>query len=129
MSYNYEINFNDLKTKLDQSKYIYKNNVVDSQIFIFELILKDKSNNLKVIRRIKNCAQGNLLSSNDNIIYNSINKYKLTIFDVNYPKKIIIVKELLNHTIETNTYKKNNIHIEISQTHNNLMAINYNINN
>lgn len=129
MSYNYEINSNNQKKKLDQSKYIYKNSENDSQVFIFELILKDKFNNLQVIRRIKNCTQGNLLSSNDNIIYNSVNKYKLTIFDVNYPKKSIIVKELLNHTIVTNTYKKNNIYIEISKTPNNLMALNYHINN
>ena len=42
MSYNYEINYNSQKKKTDNSKYIYKNNESDSQIYIFEIILKDK---------------------------------------------------------------------------------------
>ena len=61
MNHNYEINYNILKKKNEISKYTYKNNEVDSQTYIFELILKDKFNQLNVIRCIKKCNQGNYI--------------------------------------------------------------------
>ncbi len=128
MSYNYEINYNIQKKKNDQSKYTYKNNEIDSQTYIFELILKDKFNQVHVIRRIKKCNQGNLVSSDDNIQYNIIEKYKLTVLDANYPEKPIIIKDTINHTISTNTFINNDIYLEINQNINNLMDINYHIN-
>ena len=128
MSYNYEINYNIHKKKSEQSKYTYKNNEVDSQTFIFELILKDKFSGLKVIRRIKKCNQGNLISIDDSIPYNIINKYKLTVLDINYPDKPIVVKDNLNHTLTTNTYLNNDIYLEINQTMNNMLELNYHIN-
>jgi hypothetical protein len=128
MSYNYEINYNIHKKKNEQSKYTYKNNEADSQTYIFELIFKDKFNNLKVIRRIKKCNQGNLVSVDDNILYNMIEKYKLTVLDVNYPDKPIVVKELVDHTLTTNTYLTNDIYLEINQTSTNLLEFNYHIN-
>ena len=127
MSYNYEINNNISKKKTEQSKYTYKNNEIDSQTYIFELILTDKFNNIKVIRRIKKCNQGNLVSSDDNILYNTIKKYKLTILNSNYPNKPIILKEFINYSLTTNTYMTNNIYIEISQTSTNLLEFNYHI--
>lgn len=128
MSYNYEINYNIQKKKNEQSKYTYKNNEVDSQTYIFELILKDKFNNLKVIRRIKKCNQGNLVSTDDNISYNMIEKYKLTVLDVNYPDRPIVIKESVDQTLTTNTYLTNDIYLEINQTSNNLLEFNYHIN-
>lgn len=127
MSYNYEINNNIPKKKIEQSKYTYKNNEVDSQTYIFELILKDKFNNIKIIRRIKKCNQGNLVSSDDNILYNTIEKYKLTILNSNYPDKPIILKESIDYTLTTNTYITNNIYLEITQNSNNLLVFNYHI--
>ncbi len=128
MSYNYEINYNIQKKKSDQSKYTYKNNEIDSQTYIFELILKDKFNQVHVIRRIKKCNQGNLVSSDDNIQYNMIEKYKLTVLDANYPENPIIIKDTIDHAISTNTFINNEIYLEINQNTNNLMDINYHIN-
>ncbi len=128
MSYNYEINYNIQKKKSDQSKYTYKNNAIDSQTYIFELILKDKFNQVHVIRRIKKCNQGNLVSSDDNIQYNMIEKYKLTVLDANYPENPIIIKDTIDHAISTNTFINNEIYLEINQNTNNLMDINYHIN-
>jgi hypothetical protein len=128
MNYNYEINYNIQKKKSEQSKYTYKNNEVDSQTYIFELILKDKFNQLKVIRRIKKCNQGNLVSDEDAINYNMIEKYKLTVIDVNYPEKTIIVKELFNNSLSTNTFLNNEIYLEINQISNNYLDFNYHIN-
>ncbi len=128
MSYNYEINYNIQKKKSEQSKYTYKNNEVDSQTYIFELILKDKFNQLKVIRRIKKCNQGNLVSDEDAINYNIIEKYKLTVIDINYPDKPIIIKELFNNSLTTNTFLNNEIYLEINQISNNYLDFNYHIN-
>jgi hypothetical protein len=128
MSYNYEINYNIQKRKNEFSKYTYKNNEVDSQTYIFELILKDKLNQLKVIRRIKKGNQGNLVSNEDNINYDIIEKYKLTVIDVNYPEKTIIVKEVINHSLTTNTFISNEIYLEINQVADNYLDFNYHIN-
>ncbi len=128
MSYNYEINYNIQKRKNESSKYTYKNNEVDSQTYIFELVLKDKFNQLKVIRRIKKCNQGNLVSAEDNINYGMIEKYKLTVLDVNYPENPIVVREAINHSLSTNTYINNEIYLEINQGTNNCLDFNYHIN-
>lgn len=128
MNYNYEINYNIQKKKSEQSKYTYKNNEVDSQTYIFELILKDKFNQVKIIRRIKKCNQGNLVSNEDAINYNIIEKYKLTVIDVNYPEKPIIIKETLNNSLTTNTFLNNEIYLEINQISNNYLDFNYHIN-
>lgn len=128
MNNNYEINYNLNKKKSEQSKYTYKNNEIDSQTYIFELIFKDKFNNVKIIRRIKKCNQGNLVSSDDNISYNMIEKYKLTVLDVNNPDKPIIVKENVNHSLTTNSYLNNDIYLEINQSVNNMLEFNYHIN-
>ena len=105
MSYNYEINYNVQKKKSDNSKYIYRNNEIDSQTYIFELALKDKFNTIRVIRRIKKCNQGNLISSEDNII-----------------------KESIDHSLTTNTFLNKEIYLEISQNLEKQMDFNYHIN-
>jgi hypothetical protein len=128
MNYNYEINYNIRKKKQDPSKYTYKNNEIDSQTFIFELVLKDKFNQHSVFRRIKKCNQGNLISPDDNISYKMIEKYKLTVLDANDPVKPIIVKDNIDHTLSTNTFLNNDIYLEITQSVNNLMDLNYHIN-
>jgi hypothetical protein len=127
MSYNYEINNNIHKKNNEISKYIYKNNEDDSQTYVFELIFKDKFKNIKVIRRIKKSNRGNLVSNDDNISYNIIEKYKLTVLDINYPEKPIIVKEYINCSLSTNSYLTNNIYLEVNQTYNNMLEFNYHI--
>lgn len=128
MSYNYEIHYNSLKKKSDNSKYTYKNNEIDSQTYIFELVLKDKFDNVHVIRRIKKCNQGNLISTDDNIQYNIIDKYKLTVINANNPEDTFIIKELIDHTMSTNTFLNNEIYLEITQNTDKFMDFNYHIN-
>jgi hypothetical protein len=128
MSYNYEINFNAQKKKYNNSKYTYKYNESDSHTYIFELSLKDKCDNIHIIRRIKKCNQGNLVSADDNIQYNMIEKYKLTIIDANNPDNSFIIKELINHSLTTTTYINNNIYLEIIENSEKLMDFNYHIN-
>ena len=128
MSYNYEINYNVQKKKSDNSKYIYKNNEIDSQTYIFELALKDKFNNISIFRRIKKCNQGNLISSEDNVQFNIIEKYKLTVIDANNPENTFIIRESLDHSLTTNTFLNNQIYLEITPNSENQMDFNYHIN-
>ena len=128
MSYNYEINYNVQKRKTDNSKYTYKNNEIDSQTYIFELALKDKFNEIHIIRRIKKCNQGNLISPDDNIQYNMIDKYKLTVIDANNPENTFIIKESIDNSLTTNTFLNNDVYLEITQNSEKLMDFNYHIN-
>jgi hypothetical protein len=129
MSYNYEINCNTNIKNKDQSsqKYIYANNEDDSQLYIFEVILKDKFNKTSVIRKIKKSNQGNLLCNDDNIQYKSIEKIKVTVIDANITDLSIVVKETINHDLSYTTVLNDNIYLEINKTSNDFMNINYNI--
>lgn len=128
MSYNYEINNDTQIKKLEQSKYTYMNNEDLAQIFIFELILKDKFDQYTVIRKIKKTNHGNLLSHEDNIKYDFTNKFKLSVVNINNPNKPIVLKNNINHVLSCNTFINNEIYIEINHLHQNLMNINYHIN-
>ena len=123
---NLNISNNVLQTS-NFSKYIYNYNEVNLQTYIFELVLKDTSNNSKIIRKVQSGKQGNLISLHDNILYNNIKKYKITILDCNNPEKNIVIKNCINHNLNSNIYFNNNIYIEINQRQK-YMDINYNIN-
>lgn len=123
MSYNYSVQ----KKKTEVTKYSLSNTELDSQTFVFELLLKDKFNNIKVIRRIMKNNHGTLVSQNDNINYSIIDKYKLSIININNPDTPIIIKNSINHQLTTNTFINENIYIEINKI-NNLLMLNYNIN-
>lgn len=127
MSYNYEINITNSKKKSEQSKYNYKTNETDSQTFIFELILTDKSNNNIIIRKIKKSSHGSLISNEESIIYNNITKYTLTVIDLNNPEYPIIIKDRFDTMLSTNTFLNDMIYLEIIQGMNNYTEINYNI--
>ena len=126
MSYNYEITYVNNKKKSEQSKYVYKNNELDSQTFIFELILKNKMNQNQTIRKIMKSNQGCLISYEDDIKYDIMQRYKLTVIDVNNMNEIIIIKDIIDHSLSTNTFMDEKIYLEITHT-NMLLNINYNI--
>jgi hypothetical protein len=128
MSYSYEINNTNNKKKSNQSKYLYTSNESDTMLFIFELVLSDKNNETKIIRKIKKTVQGNILSNDDNILYDSITNIIITILDINCSDLPIIFKETINHDISCNTILNEKIYIEIIKNINNMMTINYNIN-
>ena len=90
-------------------------------LYIFELLLKDNSHNTHVIRGIKKNNYGNLINKNNNISYNDINKYKLTIIDGNSNNPSIIIKKKL---LDSNIYKDNKITLELNNV-NNFLEFNY----
>jgi hypothetical protein len=127
MSYNYEINYNISRKKSEQSKYTYRTVEDDSQIFIFELVLKNTMNESNTIRKLMKHTTGGLITLEDNIMYTDIEKFKLTIIDINFPDKPIVIKQTIDHNLSTNVFLNENVYIEINQTFNNNMLINYTI--
>ena len=113
------------------SKYTYRINEEESEMFIFELVLKkfnkefNKDKTLK-LRRIKNSRTGQLISFDDNITYNDIKKINISAIDINNPSKDISVECILNHSNKHTLILKNNIFIEFYEINGNLES-NYNI--
>jgi hypothetical protein len=118
---------NILNNNLIYSKYIYKNNEIDTNTYIFELLLKDKDYNSKIIRCIKNNKQGKLVTSNDNILYENIDNYKLSFVDIINPNKSIIINEYIDHKLSSNVYINKKIYLEINKINDKLLNMNYRI--
>ena len=94
------------------TKYIYRNNESDEEMFIFEIILKKKNNKFTKIRKIKKSRFGMLLSSNDKIDYADLTYVKISAIDINNPIKEIIVEYEINQNNRHNIIFNNNIFIE-----------------
>ena len=118
MSYN-EIIYNNNK------KYSYTKNETDQQIFVFELILTTTNNEELTFRSIKKSNQGTL--DVDNIQFHTINKFNLTILNINYFNKPIIIKKLIDHSLNSNTFLTDKIYLEINKSRDTFIEFNYNI--
>lgn len=122
-----EVNYSIQKKKTENSKYTYKNNEQGSQIFVFELVFYNNEGNHSTIRRIKRGNQGNIISSDDNIIYNKIDYIKISIIDSNDIKNQIQAKIILDQTTTYTTYITNELYLELNRSKNGLIECNYNI--
>jgi hypothetical protein len=109
------------------SKYTYRINEEETEMFIFELVLKkfNQNKNLK-LRRVKNSRTGKLINFNENIKYDEIKKITISAIDINNPNKDINVECILNHSNKHTLILKNNIFIEFYELNGNLES-NYNI--
>jgi hypothetical protein len=54
-----------------------------------------------------------------------IEKYKLTVININDPEKIIVVKSNFDNSISTNTFMNNMIYIEMTCDSNKNLIFNY----
>ena len=109
------------------SKCFYKNNEHGSQIFIFEVVLKENDLSFNTIRKVKKGNQGNLISSLDSILYQTINHVKVSILDTNNINNIINVEIFIDHSTTYTTHISNQIYLEFNKNSNNFLECNYNI--
>lgn len=109
------------------SKCFYKNNEHGSQIFIFEVVLKENDLSFNTIRKVKKGNQGNLISSSDSILYQTINRVKVSILDTNNINNIINVEIFIDHSTTYTTHISNQIYLEFNKNSNNFLECNYNI--
>ncbi len=117
MSYNHEIIY--------KTKNFYTKNEPVQQLYIFELVLKNLNNEEKIFRCIKKSNQG--LIDIDNILFHTINKFKLTVLNINSLETPIIFKKIIDHSLNSNTFLTPEIYLEINKTNNNFIEFNYNI--
>lgn len=109
------------------SKYIYRINEEENEMFLFELVLKkfNQNKNLK-LRRTKNSRTGKLIDIEDNIRYDDIKKIIVSAIDINNPNKDINAECILNHSNKHTLILKNNIFIDFFDS-NGFLESNYNI--
>jgi hypothetical protein len=124
----YEINYSVQKKKQENSKYSLMNNEQDSQLFIFEIILKTLDDKSITIRKIKKGTQGMLISSEDNIKYSDIERIKVSILDSNNLKNEITTKITIDHRTNYTTYLDSIIYLEFNSNSSGLLISNYNFN-
>jgi hypothetical protein len=124
----YEINYSVQKKKQENSKYSLINNEQDSQLFIFEIILKTLDDKNITIRKIKKGTQGMLILSEDNIKYSDIDRIKVSILDSNNLKNEIITKINIDHKTNYTTYLDSVIYLEFNSNSSGLLIANYNFN-
>lgn len=108
------------------SKYTYNINEVNSNLFIFELVLKKFNNKNFKIRRIKNNKIDKLLCSDDKIIYSDIKRIIINAIDINNPNNIICFTCNLNQSTKHTLILNNNVFFEFFEK-NGYLESNYNI--
>lgn len=122
-----EIIYTIQKKTQENSKCLFTNNDNNSQIFIFEIILKDNNNELNTIRKIKKYNQGNLISSSDSILYQKIEQVTVSILNANNINELINVKITINHSATYTTYTSPDIYLEFNKNSKGLLECIYNI--
>lgn len=116
----------EVYTTNSQSKYTYKLNEPENQMFVFEIVLKKFNQKNKIIRKIKKHKKGNIISANDNVLFDEVKELTLTAIDVNNPTQEIIININLDHGKKYCTFINENIYLEIF-TSTNFLECNYNI--
>jgi hypothetical protein len=120
MNINYEINNILVNTnKQPSNKYMYRNNEISDELYIFEIELIDTNNNSHFIRKIIKNLQG--IIPINNILYDNIIRYNLLIINLNNIDNIIIIKGLFNN----NKIINNNITINFLKSFDNSIMCNY----
>jgi len=120
MNINYEIN--NILVNSDNNiihKYIYRNNEIPDELYIFEIELIDINNNSHFIRKIIKNLQGKIPINN--LYYDNIIQYSVLIINVNNINNIIMIKGHFNN----NKIVDNNITINFLKSFDNSIICNY----
>jgi len=123
----YEINYSIQKKKLENTKYSLKHNEQDTQLYIFEIVLKTFDDNNIVIRKIKKNNQGKLFTSEESIKYNNIDKIQVSVLDSNNLKNEIVARLTLNQQTNCTTYYTQQIYLEFNNNSSKFLECNYSI--
>ena len=121
---------------ITSNKYYNNNNIYNinndnNNIYIFELVLRGSMNNNIIIRKIKKSNKGNIISHTDNIKPEMINKFKLTIINLNNVDNPIIIKNCFDKFKSLDIFHpkgNNEIYLKFCQTKDKLIEVKYIIN-
>jgi len=109
------------------NKYSYTSVENSEKLYLFEIIITNTNNTNLIIRKIKNSIIDKIISLEDQIYYDNINKIKINIIDINNPKKNAEIKIKLNNKIKSNSISSKKINLEISRITLGYTEINYQI--
>ena len=123
----YEINYSIQKKKTENTKYSLKHNEQDSQLFIFEIIMKTFDGNNIILRKIKKNTQGKLFTSEESIKYANIDKIQVSILNSNNLKNEIVSNVIINHNTSCTTYYTQQIYLEFTSNVSKFLECNYSI--
>jgi len=84
-------------------------------LYLFEILIKKNNNKSISFRKIKSNKVDKLFSLEDKIPYNSIQKIKITVLDINNTENSAIIKQKLNKKKDSNLISRKSINIEISK--------------
>ena len=96
------------------NKYSYSNQEVPEKKYLFELNFINSKNNY-IIRKIKSLSCDKLISLEDQIRFKDLQKIKITIINVNNPKKSLEMKIKINKNKNSFFISNKNIQFEISK--------------
>jgi hypothetical protein len=122
-----EVNYTIQKKKFDTKKFNLKNNEQGNQIFVFEIILKDKTGEFNTLRKIKKGNQGNLISSHETIHYDLVDKINMSILNTNDINNEINIKIDIDHNTSNTTLMSHEIYLEFNRNIYGYLECNYNI--
>jgi len=123
----YEINYSIQKKKTENTKYSLKHNEQDSQLFIFEIIMKTFDGNNIILRKIKKNTQGKLFTSEESIKYANIDKIQVSVLNSNNLKNEIVSNVVINHNTSCTTYYTQQIYLEFTSNVSKFLECNYSI--
>ena len=123
----YEINYSIQKKKIENTKYSLKHNEQDSQLFIFEIIMKTLDGNNIILRKIKKNTQGKLFTSEESIKYANIDKIQVSVLNSNNLKNEIVSNVVINHNTSCTTYYTQQIYLEFTSNVSKFLECNYSI--
>ena len=107
------------------NKYSYTTIENSEKIYLFEIIFTFKNNNNLIIRKIKNNIVDKIITLDDEIMYNKVSKIKISVIDINNPKKNAEIKFKLNTNKNSNNITSKKINLEISKITLGYTEINY----
>jgi hypothetical protein len=123
VSYTYEVKNLQTKSNNNDSKYTYKTNEVDTQLYIFEVLLKDSTGKVHSIRKIKKSNQGTLIDIDDTLQYELMQKVKITVINVNKAQEPIILRGNIDHKTTYTTLLNKDFYLEMTQKNNYLYCV------
>jgi 5'-3' exonuclease len=123
----YEINYSIQKKKTENTKYSLKHNEQDSQLFIFEIIMKTLDGNNIILRKIKKNNQGKLFTSEESIKYANIDKIQVSVLNSNNLKNEIVSNVVINHNTSCTIYYTQQIYLEFTSNVSKFLECNYSI--
>lgn len=101
---------NDKENKVS---YVKIENI--GNLYLFEIFIKKNNNKSISFRKIKSNKVDKLFSLEDKIPYNSIQKIKINVLDINNTENSAAIKKKLNKKNNSNLISHKSINIEISK--------------